>query len=300
MSARMKKSSAAFAMVLLLAACSESPTAMAPTDAALSKGEAGAPLGKGNCNPKQLRETQSGQINPGSCLFNEETGRRSAYFTTETPAEGSMLSVTLTAGFRGVFGIKQEMADPAAGIVWGSLAFVAEAPRRLAFVGSSPRQQLFVSGFDGGERGAFQLDARVEPVSYTCGIPVVMEAPVRFAQTLDAGHACLTTIRFSPFPEAIGKPLLTQGYNARLLPGASYEIRVEGVSPQFPAGLTVFKGGRPVAQSVGPVPADGVRSVVVTSNDLGYFYIEVSSATSDGNGGWDTPAGSYVLSVAAL
>ena len=55
-----------------------------------------------------------------------------------------------------------------------------------------------------------------------------------------------------------------------------------------------------MAQNVGALSADGVRSVVVTSEDLGYFFIEVSSGSMDGNGSWITPARTYVLSVAAI
>lgn len=287
------------------AACGSEPSPVMPEET--SDGPelgtviaAAAPAGVGTCKPKDLKETQKGRITPGSCLFDAGLGRRSSYFEAVTPPAGQMLTLRVTPAFNGVFGIKQATQDPNEGIVWGSLAFQANTPRSLAFVGSSPLQQVFVSGQDGTQTGAFQLDATVEPVTYRCGVPMALEAPVTISETLEETRSCEATIQFSPFPEAIGQPLRYHFYNARLQPGRSYEIRIEGVTEQFNAVLTVYSGGVVRAQSVGPAPADGVRSVVVTPPGLFYYGIEVSSGQPDGSGGWLTPSGSYTLTVRGL
>jgi hypothetical protein len=298
----------ALALVLgvsLLAACGTEPSPVMPEttldgSALETVTAAAAPAGLGTCMPRGLKEAQKGRITPGSCLFDAGLGRRSAYFETATPPAGQMLTLRLAAEFNGVWGIKQTTQDPSTGIVWGNTSFLANAPRTLAFVGSSPSQQVFVSGQDSTQSGAFQLDATVESVTYRCGVPIALEAPVTFGETLEGTRACQTTIQFSPFPEAIGKPLRYHFYNARLQPGRSYEIRIEGVTDAFNAVLTVFSGGQVRAQSVGPVPANGVRSVVVTPPFLAYYGIEVSSGQPDGNGGWATPSGAYTLTVRGL
>ena len=291
--------------VSVLAACGTEPSPVAP-ETALDGSTletvtaAAAPAGLGTCKPKDLKETQKGRITPGSCFFDAGVGRRSAYFEAMTPPAGQMLTLRLTPEFNGVFGIKEATPDPKTGIVWGSLSFLANAPRSLAFVGSSPSQQVFVSGQDSTQSGAFQLDAIVEPVTYRCGVPMALEAPVTFGETLEGTRACQATIQFSPFPEAIGQPLQYHFYNARLQPGRSYEIRIEGVTEQFNAVLTVYSGGQVRAQSVGPAPANGVRSVVVTPPVLAYYGIEVSNGQPDGNGGWANPSGPYTLTVRGL
>jgi hypothetical protein len=211
-----------------------------------------------------------------------------------------MLTLRLTSEFNGIFGIKEAIQDPKAGIVWGSLSFLANTPRSPAFVGSSPSQQVFVGGQDSTQSGAFQLDAFVEPVTYRCGVPFALEAPVTFGETLEGTRSCQATIQLSPLPEAIGKHLQHHFYNARLQPGRSYEIRIEGVTEQFNLVLTVYSGGQVRAQSVGPAPANGVRSVVVTPPFLAYYGIEVSSGQPDANGGWLTPSGAYTLTVRGL
>lgn len=298
----------ALALVLgvsLSTACGTEPSPVAPEQLFDASGletvtAAAAPVGLGTCKPKDLKDTQKGRITPGSCLFDAGLGRRSAYFEAVTPPAGQMLTLRLAAEFNGVWGIKQATQDPKTGIVWGSTGFLANAPRTLAFVGSSPTQQIYVSGQDSTQNGAFQLDATVEPVTYRCGVPIALEAPVTFGETLEGTRSCQATIQFSPFPEAIGKALQYHFYNARLQPGRSYEIRIEGVTQQFNAVLTVYSGGQVRAQSVGQVPANGVRSVVVTPSALAYYGIEVSNGQPDGNGGWLTPSGSYTLTVRGL
>lgn len=290
---------------LCLGACAPDRSPVAPDEPGVLEPEtvtaAAAPAGLGPCRPMALRESQNQRITPGSCLFDEATGRRSVYFRGDTPSQGRMLTLTVTPEFNGVFGIKEDTQDPKVGIVWGSLSFAAGKPRSLAFVGSSPSQQVFVSGFDGTQTGPFRLDAVEEPVTFRCGVPMALEAPVAIGETIEESRACRWTVRFSPFPEAIGAPLLGHFYNARLQAGRSYEIRVEGLTQAFNAGLTVFSGGQMAAQSVGPLPVGGVRTLVITPPSLRYYGIEISTGGPDGQGGFITPpTGSYTLSVTEL
>src|SRR5688572_18327602 len=76
----MSKRFASLAAVLVLAACADTAVEPSVSNPNFAATPAGAPLGKGNCHPKPVHELQTGRINPGSCLFNEQTGRRGAYY----------------------------------------------------------------------------------------------------------------------------------------------------------------------------------------------------------------------------
>lgn len=284
--------------VSVIAACDSNPSPIAP-DAETVVAEA-APAGFGTCMPRALRDTQTGRLTPGSCLFDAGTGARIAYYEIDTPAAGEMLTLRVSPEFAGQYGIKEQKDDPSQGIVWGALGFSAGTPRTMSFIGSSPTQQVYVRGLDGSQKGAFDLEATVAPISHTCDRAWVLEAPVSFDEALDPARSCHWTIQFSPFPEAIGKPIIGQYYNAKLVPGHSYEIRVTGVTEAFNPALTVYWGGGVAAQSVGEVPVDGALTVVVTPEVLGYWGIEVSNGQPDGEGGWITPGGSFTLSVTPL
>lgn len=289
-------------LTLTLAACQDAPSPLAP-EAPESEQviAAAAPAGLGTCRPRPLKESVKGRITPGSCLFSEALGRRSAYFATAPAAEGSMLTVTAQGDIALVVGVKEATEDPTSGTVWGSRIAQAGVATSFSFIGGQPGYQLFVSNRDNGETGGYHLETRPEPITYACNRLIFLDAPARFRQELDAARACSVTIQFSPYPEAIGQPLLAQYHYAKLEAGRSYEVRAEGLSEAFPAGLTVFRStpnGYVVdAQSVGPVPVGGVRSLTLNPAVTTYYALEVSSGIPDGNGGWLTPAGSYTLSL---
>lgn len=290
------------ALTLVLAACQDAPSPLAPeAPEAEQVIAAAAPAGLGTCRPRPLQESVRGRITPATCLFSEALGRRSAYFAAAPAAEGSMLTVTAQGDIALVVGVKEATEDPTLGTVWGSRVAQAGVATSFSFIGSRPAYQLFVSNRDSGETGGYVLEARSEPITHACSRLIFLDAPTRFRQELDEARSCSVTIRFSPYPEAIGKPLLAQYHYAKLLAGQTYEVRAEGLSPAFPAGLTVFRstfnGYVMDSQSVGPVPAGGVRSLTITPAVTTYYALEVSSGMPDGNGGWLNPAGSYTLSL---
>lgn len=283
-----------FALVagaLLLAACSETqPTDLSP------KYSKGAPAGLGDCAAPALKDAQKGRITPGSCNSNEALGRRSQYYTATTPAAGQQLTVKATSEVAMVLGIKQDNADVLAGMTHAGFLWDLGDTAGFSFIGASPTQQVFLSNRFAGETGAYTMTSAVEPISYSCDVANIYEAPVSFTTALDGAHACHGTIRFSPFPEAIGQPLWFQTYYGKLLPGKSYEVSVAGNTPAFNTALTIFRNGayNPALQSAGPVPADGVRRIIVTppaAAPLATYYIEVSTMEQ---------AGSFTLTIREL
>jgi hypothetical protein len=75
-------------------------------------------------------------------------------------------------------------------------------------------------------------------------------------------YACKGTAKFSPFPEAIGNPILTHGYDVKLDAGVKYTISLDGDPDSFNPSLTVFRAGSVVAQSV--KGSSGARTMSVT------------------------------------
>ncbi|MGQ0560950.1 MAG: hypothetical protein ACT443_03640 [Gemmatimonadota bacterium] len=263
----MKKRFALLATVVFLAACSENtvePTELAPSYSQ----NGGSPAGIGNCHPRTLKSAQQGRITPGSCNFNDAIGRRTQYYQATTPAAGQMLAIRWTGDFAPVLGVKQDTDNPNLGLIHTAFSWDAGDQAGVNFVGTSPTQQVFVSNRDADTYGAFALTSSVEPVSYSCDYPTIYEVPVDLTQQLDAGHSCHVTVQFSPFPEAIGQALHSQFYYGKLIAGTTYNVRIEGVSAAFNPALTIYRGGV-VRQSVGNLPANGVRAVapITPAND---------------------------------
>ena len=276
-----------------MAACADTqPTDLSPN---YSKG---APAGKGDCNVQQLRDVQKGRITPGSCNSNDALGRRTQYYAAQTAPAGHMVSAVLTSEFRPILGIKQNTDDPTTGIVWGAFGWT-DGNATLNFIGSTPgeTQQLYVTNFDADTHGSFTLTSSIKPISFTCGSPTIYQAPVSFNATINSDQACHGTIQFSPFPDAIGKPLWFQPYYGKMQ--GRYEVALGGLSPAFNAVLTIFRNGVyvPSLQSVGPLPADGVRRVIVDAPTLASYTIEVSTSGAGTANLSQPPAGSYTLSI---
>jgi hypothetical protein len=297
----MKKRLALLATGVFLVACSDNnvePTSVTPDFYAAE--DAGAPAGKGNCQPQQLKDTQQGRITPGSCNYNDAIGRRSQYYQANTPGAGQQLALRWTGDFAPVLGVKADTDNANLGLIHTAFSWDIGDPVGVNFIGASPTQQVFVSNRDANALGTFELTSALEPISYACDYPTIYEAPVAFNTSLDGAHACHVTVQFSPFPEAIGKPLHSQFYYGKLLAGKTYEIQIEGVSAQFNPALTVYRGNV-VRQSVGEVPANGIRAVTpITPATTGTYVVEIASGHPDGQGGWVTPAGNYKLVIRAI
>ena len=298
----MKKRFAMVATVVILAACSETsvePTSLTPN---YTKEDGGAPAGKGDCNAQTLRDVQKGRITPGSCNSNDALDRRSQYYTATTAPAGQQLTVQLTAEFAPLLGIKEDNGDVLSGLVHTAFLWAQTDVASFSFIGRSPTQHVFVTNRFRDETGAYTLTSKVEPVTYSCDTPTIYEAGISFSQTIDAAHACHGRILFSPFPDAINKPLWFQTYYGKLLPGKTYEVSVAGVTPQFNAALTIFRNGayNPALQSVGAIPADGVRRVRITPTTVATYSIEVSTSGAGTANPAQPQAGTYTLTIREL
>ena len=289
------------ALALAFAACAltacDTTTPAAPEPETLTA--AAKPAGLGTCMPVTLQPSQKSVITPQTCVYDASIGRHSVYYETSIP-EGQMLTLTADAKFDGLMGVKEATEDPHQGFVRGSVGFSANTPRKMMYIGHTP-QQVFVSNQGAREYGKFDLTAAMEPVAYRCGVVTVLEASVHFSDAIVPERACLWTIQYPADNPFLGEPILGHHYNVKMVGGESYEIRLEGVSPAFPAVLAFYGlGPDPIVLNEWPVPADGVRSLTVTADGTGYFGVEVSSGQPDGMGGWITPSGNFTLSITPL
>ena len=120
--------------------------------------------------------------------------------------------------------------------------------------------QLFVSGQDGTQFGDYALVRGSEAVAHSCDTDTYVMPGVSFSQPLTQDNSCHVTIQFSPFPPAVGKPLLAHYYGVMLEAGRSYTIAIGGVSTSFDAGLTIFAGGVAGQDVPNDSPNTGTRS----------------------------------------
>lgn len=235
----------------------------------------------------------SGQISPNDCLYTV-AGRRSDYYAFQVPS-GQLVSITTGGPLKGLMGIKEATADPAAGIVWNSVSI--GAPMRLISNGSP--LQLFVSGQDSTHYGGYSVTRATAPIEHSCETATAIMPGVSFGAMLNQQNSCVVTIKFSATPQANGRPLWAHYYYAKLEAGKTYTIHLGGVSSSFNAGLTVFSGGQPVAQSVPTGQAVSSRSVTVTPGATGYHTIEIGSGifTDDALTRWVNQSGAYTLAL---
>lgn len=244
------------------------------------------------CTPVPLGVSVSAKITANDCLFTVAS-RRSDYYSFTIP-NGSAWEFTTTNTFPGLFGVKEATANPAVGLVFGS-RFLGQSMR---VIGSGAPLQLFVSGQDGTAFGNYSVQRSVaEP--FTCGRAHAVVPGATFTANLTAANACATTIQFTPFPEALGKPLILHGYSVRLLKGVSYTFRLSGLTPQMGIGFTIFLGNSVLRQSVDGSPA--VRQFTFqlpagVTTPSAYVFAEVSSGRFF-DGVWQTPGGSYTLEI---
>jgi len=233
-----------------------------------------------------------GRISRNDCLYTPVAGRRSDYYSVHAPA-GQVIVVETSGALDGPIGVKEATTDPTTGRVFDSFTIRST----LRMLSNGQPLQLFISGKDSLTFGEYTLNHHVAPLAHSCNDRVTLIAPASFTQNLTAANSCSVTITHSPFPEAIGQPILTHLYSVRLFAGQTYTFTLAGLTPGFQAGLTLWGGtmASVLRQSVGG-PVTTARSFTYTATDTRYVVIEVSSGYPI-DGVWQTPAGSYTLSV---
>ncbi len=244
------------------------------------------------CKTKKLKDSQKGKIKANSCEFTPGgTGTREDLYTVAGDGPSLMTTYTADAEFDGIFGVTEANQPLFAGTVWGYERFVAGTPMSFSVVGSSSEYGLFMGGADSTQLGKYTVSVETGPVVHSCDRDVYLEGTVGFHTALDGANSCTVLIQYSPYPEAIGKPIWTHNFYAKVLAGHSYTVRIDGLSDAFEPGLTIFGGGV-LAQSVGPIGPDGVREVTFTPAITRYVLAEISSGRFVG-GDWVNQVGSY-------
>ena len=246
------------------------------------------------CAPLPLAlGTTAGEITADDCFY-APAGRFSDYFSL-APANGEVVLLA-TSGLDGITGVKEATLDPALGTIFGSRANGAT----YRVIGNGDPLQFYVSGRTGETFGAYAVTRGTSAEAFQCGALTFVVPGASFANTLTEATSCRYTIRFSPYPEAIGQPIATQSYWMRLQGGREHTVTLGGVHAGFAAGLTIFPNvldGAPVAQSVGGLaPGQTTRTVTFTPATDGYYMIEVSSGRIV-DGTWAIQTGDYTVSV---
>ncbi len=242
----------------------------------------------------------TGAISTIDCLLTLSNGvtRYSDYYRVTIP-NGEVQRFTIASGFAAIYGIKEDTPDPRLGLVHGSTTSGGGVAFRV--VGNGEPVQLFVSGANATQLGNYAVTRSVVADAHVCEDYDFILPGATFTTTLTAANACPGTVQFSPFPDAIGKPLLLHAYSFKARAGVTYTLTLSGLTPAFNPAFTLF-GFDPatqslfvIGQSVGAYQP--VRSLTFSVSADQYVYPEVASGNPDGNGGWATPAGSYTLSV---
>lgn len=245
------------------------------------------------CRASALKADQKGKLKGNSCEFTPAgNGRREDLYTFAGAGPSLMTTFTANAEFNGIFGATMVSDEPFAGTVLGYEQIAAGTPISFAIVGSSAEYGLFVGGTDSTQLGKYTVTSETGPVVHSCDRGIYMEGSVAFGTSLDHANSCTVLIQYSPYPAAIGKPIWTHNFYAKVLAGHSYTVRLSGLSGAFDPGLTIFGGGV-LAQSVGPLGPDGVREVTFTPATTRYILAEVSSGRFVSDGSWANQAGSY-------
>lgn len=237
--------------------------------------------------------TTAGKISTHDCLY-PVAGRRSDYYAFSAPA-GQLVTVTTDGTLQGIMGIKAATEDPTTGTVWNSGTIGGS----MRLVSNGSLLQLFVSSQDSTEFGEYSVTRSTEPLAHSCSTQTVLMPGVSIHGSLSRANSCEPTVKFSPVPQAIGKPLWTHYYPVKLEAGKRYTITLGGLGASFDPSLAVFAGGQLVAHAT---PDDRVvvsRTVTVTPATTVYHTIEIGSGKfSDGTfTTWVNQTGSYTLSI---
>lgn len=241
--------------------------------------------------------TTAGEISTTDCYY-APAARYGDYYTL-TPAAGEVVLLQ-TAGLDGIVGVKEATDNFATGTVFGSRRISPTSGATFRVIGNGDPLQLFLSGVTATTFGAYTVTRTAPIAAHECGALTYVVPGASFATTLTEATACRLTIQFSPFPDAIGKPIATQRYWTRLEIGRPYTVTLGGVDAAFNAGLTIFPNvmnGAPVAQAVGNLaPGQTTRTVTFTPTASGYHLIEISSGRFV-DGAWVVQEGDYTLDV---
>lgn len=247
------------------------------------------------CRAAKLKDDQKGKLKRNSCEFTlVPGGRREDLYALNGAGGGQMTTFTASAEFSGIFGATEADQPLFQGTVWGYEQFTAGTPIAFSVVGSSTDYGFFIGGTDSTQLGKYTVTTTVGPVAHACDRATFLQGTVAFQTTLDGSNSCTVNVAYSPYPEAIGKPLWTHNYYAKALAGHTYTVHLDGLSASFGPGLTVFGGGV-LAQSVGPIGPGGTRDVTFTPATTRWVLVEISSGRFVGDT-WVQQTGDYGLS----
>lgn len=245
--------------------------------------------------------TIAGEVNSTDCLF-QVAGRRSDYYAFKVPAN-EMLVINSQGPLDGIFGIKASHSDPSQGTVWDS----DNLGSGIRLVSNGSDLLLFVSGRDSTKAGSYRLTRTPGAVGHSCpyggGIYTVLMPGTAIADQVTASNSCDVKVAYSPFPEAVGKPIHTHLYAVKLEAGKSYTITLSGIpsTVQRYVTLSVFLGNAVAGQDFANETVRSTRSVTVRPSTTAYYVIEPSSG-GPGPGGysdWQRPDFPYTLAVSA-
>jgi hypothetical protein len=284
------------AAALFASACegSQHLIAPAPTDAGGAAVFAKQSKGDPHCKTKSLKRTQKGKIKANGCLFTESAnGQREDLYTFAGAGSNQMMTFTANAAFSGIFGVTDTSDVPFAGTVWGYQNFDANTPTAFSVIGSNDEYGMFVSGGDSTQLGKYTVSTSVGAPAYSCDALIFLQGTVTFGTALDGGNSCHETIEFTPYPPALGQPIWTHNFYAKVIGGHSYTVHVDGLTGTFQVALTIFGGGV-VAQDVGDVTPRSTRDVTFTAPYTRYVLVELASGRFVG-GAWALESGSYSL-----
>lgn len=231
----------------------------------------------------------SGELTAQDCPF--VSGRPADFFAVGTTA-GQILEFEVT-GMDARVGFKEATLDPRGGRDFGSVKY---APLRVIANGG-PLQVYVRSGND--TFGSYTLRRSAPTEAHDCAVYNFVTPGASFSTTVTDANACHYPVRYSPVPEAIGKPLVAHGFNILLTELKPYTVTITGLTDSFDPALTVFGNTGVVAQAVpGPLPTAGTRSVTFTPATAGYYYIEVSGGRFiDAMLTWDAQKGPYHMTI---
>lgn len=232
--------------------------------------------------PQSLAET--GEITVDDCVYVGANGPQYEDFYHFSPADllaesgqtipgPARYTVTASAAFRGIVGVKQAGFGVQDGLVFGSRTFEAGQPKGLSVIGDGSALDLFVGGADATQLGAYSLTTAVAPAGgWQCGDLVFLSSAVAFGSQISNGTSCRGTITVGP---NAGQPLNYQYRYAKLEAGKRYEVRVDDAAPGIGVALYVASGVNQL--DLGSDQRDSDRSITFTAAETRYYYLEVST-----------------------
>jgi hypothetical protein len=189
----------------------------------------------------------AGEITHHDCFFTTVQRYRHYYHFTTTPGQASVISSTAVTLNGRVVLKEYTTPDWHAGAQWVGMNLGST----LRVIGGNQRVQLYVTGAGPKDVGRYSLQHYQEPAGHRCGRMDLLLPGASIEERLSSSsqHSafnCLGTVRFSPFPEINGKPLVYHLYAASLAPGRDHTITVDQIGTRSNITLAVFRNGSPV------------------------------------------------------